>query len=140
MPSPFPGMDPYLEDPALWSGFHHTFLTALQEQLSPAVRPRYFVRVEERVFVTREDDPAYRLIVPDVRVIEAQRGQHPGRATSSTGGKLAIAEPIPVVELIEPEVHEHRLEVIDRTYRSVVTVIELLSPTNKVQGSAGRES
>lgn len=26
MASPFPGMDPYLEDPAFWPDFHHRFL------------------------------------------------------------------------------------------------------------------
>ena len=136
MPSPFPGMDPYLEEPTIWSGFHHTYLTALQEQLGPAVRPKYFVRVEERVYVSREDDPGHRLIFPDVRVIESERRR---RAPPSTPG-AAIAAPIPVTDTLECEVHEFRLEVLDRVDRSVVTVIELLSPTNKVPNSVGRAS
>ena len=135
MPSPFPGMDPHLEDPAIWSGFHHSFLAALQERLAPAVRPKYFVRVEERVYISGEDDPGHRLIVPDVRVVESRR---PGMTLSV--GSAAIATPIPVTEPLEQEVHEHRLEVIDRVDRSVVTVIELLSPTSKVPNSAGRIS
>lgn len=134
MPSPFPGMDPYLEDPAIWSGFHHTFLTALQERLAPVVRPKYFVRVEERVYISGEDDPAHRLIVPDLRVIEAERE---GVLAASSS---AAATPIPVAEPLEQEVHEHRLEIIDRIDRSIVTVIELLSPTNKVSNSVGRAS
>ena len=136
MPSPFPGMDPYLEDPAIWSGFHHTFLTAIQERLAPVVRPKYFVRVEERVYVSGEDDPAHHLIVPDVRIIRTRRRAGRVMPTSST----AMAVPIPVAEPLQHEVHEHRLEVIDRIDRSIVTVIELLSPTNKVPNSAGRAS
>ena len=27
MPSPFPGMDPYLEDPSVWMDFHESFIT-----------------------------------------------------------------------------------------------------------------
>lgn len=138
MPSPFPGMDPYLEDPAIWSGFHHSFLSAMQERLAPALRPKYFVRVEERVYVAEEDDAAYRLIVPDVRVIES--AQTPIRGASASAGGLVIAPPLPVVEMIDPEIHEHRIEILDRIDRSVVTVIEMLSPTNKVPHSVGRES
>ena len=138
MPSPFPGMDPYLEEPAIWSGFHHAFLSSLQERLGPAVRPKYFVRVEERIYVAHEDDPAYRFIVPDVRVIDAGRAGRP--ATGRGTGGLVIAPPVPVVEMADPEIHEHRLEILDRVDRSVVTVIEMLSPTNKVPRSIGRES
>jgi hypothetical protein len=138
MPSPFPGMDPYIEDPVRWSGFHHTFLTAIQERLARALRPKYFVRVEERVYVAQEDDPAYRFIVPDVRVIHASRKAR--RAPAPDSGGLAIEEPIPVADVLEKEVHEYRLEVRDVVDRAVVTVMELLSPTNKVAGSAGRAS
>lgn len=138
MPSPFPGMDPYLEDPALCSGFHHSFLSAIQERLAPVVRPKYFVRVEERVYVAQEDDAAYRLIVPDVRVVESAKRRTSKTVPAATGSM--IADPIPVVEMLDPEIHEHRIEILDRVDRSVVTVIEMLSPTNKVLGSAGRES
>jgi hypothetical protein len=132
-------MDPYLEDPAIWSGFHHAFLSALQERLGPAVRPKYFVRVDERVYVAHKEDPAYRFIVPDVRVIEAARKRPPATSGGAAGG-LVIAPPLPVVEMIDPEIHEHRLEILDRVDRSVVTVIEMRSPTNKMPRSVGRDS
>ncbi len=138
MPSPFPGMDPYLENPAIWSGFHHALLSAMHEQLAPRLRPNYFVRIEERVFVTDEADPAYRYFVPDVRVVRVPRPHQRGITPATEG--VAVAELYPVGELIDPEVHEHRLEILDRVDRSVVTVIELLSPTNKVSGANGRRS
>ena len=40
MPSPFPGMDPYLEDPAIWEEFHHVFITECMYQLSDRLFPR----------------------------------------------------------------------------------------------------
>ena len=53
MPSPFPGMDPYIEI-QLWQDFHHTLITVLHESLWPRVRPRSVGRVEERVYVERQ--------------------------------------------------------------------------------------
>ena len=135
MASPFPGMDPYLEDPATWTGVHAAILAALFEQIGPAVRPKYAVRFEERVFVTDDDDPGYRLVIPDVRVVQRDPAE-PLRPFAST----AIAEPIRATLPADDEVHERSLHVIDVRDRSIVTVIELLSPTNKIAGSFGRAS
>ena len=135
MASPFPGMDPYLEDPATWTGVHAAILGAVFEQLGPAVRPRYAVRFEERVFITGEEDPGYYPVVADVRVV--QRDPSAGLRTASVA---TIAEPIRVTLPLDEEVHERSLHVVDVRDRSVVTVIELLSPTNKARGSAGRAS
>ncbi|MFQ6042589.1 MAG: DUF4058 family protein, partial [Candidatus Poribacteria bacterium] len=41
MPSPFPGMDPYLENPVWWPDFHHSFITYARDALQPGLRPRY---------------------------------------------------------------------------------------------------
>ena len=136
MASPFPGMDPYLEDPATWTGVHAAVLAALFEQLGPAVRPKYAVRFEERVFITADDDPGYRPVVPDVRVVE----RDPAVLLRSFAGSTAIAEPIRAILPADDEVHERSLHVVDVRDRTVVTVIELLSPTNKVSGSFGRAS
>lgn len=135
MPSPFPGMDPYLEDPAIWSGVHAALLAAIFERLGPAVRPKYAVRYEERVYVTSEEDPGYRVIVPDLRVIESR----PSAALPTGTHAIAITEPLRV-ELAEDEIHERSLIVLDLRDRAIVTAIELLSPTNKVLNSFGRES
>lgn len=70
MPSPFPGMDPYLENPGLWPDVHHELISVARELLSGQLRPKYLVRVEERVYVSDEDDPGRRVIAPDVRVVE----------------------------------------------------------------------
>ncbi|HKI18636.1 MAG TPA: DUF4058 family protein [Isosphaeraceae bacterium] len=39
MPSPFPGMDPYLENPDHWPGIHHNLISGIQGQLSAQLRP-----------------------------------------------------------------------------------------------------
>ncbi len=133
MPSPFPGMDPYLENPELWTGVHAALIGRIQDQLAQTLFPRYAVNYEERVYVITPGDPGYRVIYPDVHVA----GPHAATANGPAGG-LAIPEPIAVIEQLDVELHERRLELYDPTNGSVVTVIELLSPTNKVSGSRGR--
>lgn len=51
MPSPFPGMDPYLEDPRLWPAFHHQFVAAVYQLLLPGLVDRYRARVTARQYV-----------------------------------------------------------------------------------------
>jgi hypothetical protein len=99
------------------------------------LRPRYFVTIEERVYISDEGDAGRSVIVPDLRVT---RQPSPGPWTG-TAGPLAIAEPIELA-LLDDEVHEARLEVLDSEYRHVTAVIEIVSPTNKVWGATGRES
>lgn len=52
MPSPFPGMDPYLEDLRHWPIFHHQFITALSDALQPALSDKYRLRIGTRVYHT----------------------------------------------------------------------------------------
>jgi Protein of unknown function (DUF4058) len=138
MPSPFPGMDPYLEHPARWPDVHHRLITASSDYLTEQLRPRYFVRIEERVYVSDPEDPGRDVIIPDLRIGKAPNQDVPRPAGQSQA--VATIEPITRVTLIEDEIHEARLEVIDAVSRGLVTVIEFLSPTNKVTGSRGRES
>jgi hypothetical protein len=49
MPSPFPGIDPYLEGQGLWPDFHHTFLVYCSEALSNQLPEHYYTQIEERV-------------------------------------------------------------------------------------------
>jgi hypothetical protein len=137
MRSPFPGMDPYLEEPGLWPDVHLGFISEMQATLNRQLRPKYHVRVEERVYVSDENDPGRRVIIPDLRIAE-QLGT--SGAIPNQESALAVAEPVVTTILIEDEIHEARLEIIDRSQQQVVTVIEVVSPTNKVPGSRGRAS
>jgi Protein of unknown function (DUF4058) len=129
MPMPFPGMAPYLEHPALWPSVHTRMIVTMASLLRPNIRPRYVASVEERVFI---EGPEHQRS-PDVmvhRVPKARRGPKPA------GG---IATPL-VVEAKDMEVHQPYIAIMDR-HRDleVVTVIELVSPTNKAAGP-GRDS
>lgn len=139
MPSPFPGMDPYLEEPGLWPDVHHRLITVTSDTLAVALRPKYYVRIEERVYLSDESDPGRRVIIPDVRIADRPEWQG-GSLPSVEGGALAVAESVVVTSLFEEDIHEARLEIIDRERRQVVTVIEVVSPTNKVRGARGRDS
>lgn len=136
MPSPFPGMDPYLEDPVFWPDVHHELMSVLRAMLNEQIRPRYVVRIEERVYVSDELDPGRHVLVPDVRIIEASEENRVARVTE----EVAVAEPIVRTTLIDEEIHEAFLQIVDPKTRDVVTVIEVLSPSNKVRGSYGRQS
>jgi len=146
MPSPFPGMDPYLEDPGSWPDLHHRLISHIGAQLGRTVRPKYVVRVEDRVYITGDD--ASKAIVPDVHLRRAgasgqRRPRRPVETTPAArgpdpgGGTAAVAVAATTAGLGELEGREARLQVLDRRDRRVVTVIEILSPANKVAGSEG---
>ncbi|MFV1967360.1 MAG: DUF4058 family protein [Pirellulaceae bacterium] len=137
MPSPFPGMDPFIEMQE-WPDFHATNMTVIRELLTPQVRPRYVVRVERRVYLEQPFDELDQAI-PDVAILE-RRG-----ISGSTPGTALLGESTPAIAAVEcllPEAEEHReyfLVLRDRETFRIVTLIELLSPTNKRAGSKGRE-
>jgi hypothetical protein len=130
-------MDPYLEHPAHWRGVHTTLIVAIQKLLTPILRPRYTAWVEERVYLAPDNDPAVEQErIPDLRI---NRTRKPGRKRSAAGG-LAVVEPVVVTTLREEEIRERHLEVRATDTRDLVAVIEVVSPSNKVPGSAGSAS
>jgi hypothetical protein len=131
MTMPFPGMEPYLEHPALWPSVHTRMMVALANQLGPKIMPRYVASIEDRVFI---ESPAQER-VPDIWVQMAEAESRLPAAVAGTTVATAL-----VVELQELEVREHYIEILDR-YQDfrVVTVIELVSPSNKKAGP-GRAS
>ncbi|MDZ8235901.1 MAG: DUF4058 family protein [Nostoc sp. ChiQUE01a] len=131
MPSPFPGMNPYLENPGLWPEFHHWIITAIAELLVPQLRPKYRVAVEKQVY-QMIDDNSILIGILDVTV---------GRSvTSIDKEKLNIAvasppaKPITVNVPMPEEVREGYLEVREVGTGEVVVAIEVLSPKNKRPG------
>lgn len=141
MGSPFPGMDPWLESPSLWPDVHLSLPGVLREQLQPLLRPRFFVGVELRVYVLSEDDPAVRQVVPDMSVVAAAAHEPAttpvARASRGEGPAAATAEVVLLIDQLL--VKEPRLVVRSLPDQQVVTVIELLSPSNKLVGSQSRE-
>src|SRR5712691_4437859 len=133
MPSPFPGMDPYLEHPALWPDVHNRVLAALADTLAPEVAPRYYVALERRTYAIKPDDLVF-IGRPDIAVVQRQE--------AGTPRTQVIAEAAAVLEVDVPmadEVEEVFLEVRDVATGRCVTVLELLSPVNKLTGQ-GRDT
>lgn len=136
MPSPFPGMDPFLEA-TMWKDFHHELISEVRNQLVPLLRPKFVPRVELRVFIERAEPPP-KSIEPDVYVTAEQAAVRQSGSRSQSAA--AVAEPY-IVQLPDyEEVEEAYIAIYDAEQREVLTVIEVLSPGNKRPGSAGRRS
>jgi hypothetical protein len=133
MPSPFPGMDPYLETPDLWPDVHHELISQIRSALNPALRPHYVARVELRVYVSDDDDPGREVLVPDLRVEETKSKP---RGKARTAPSVATSEPEIIPMLIDDEIEEARLEIRHRETGALVTIIEVLSPANKIRGTS----
>jgi hypothetical protein len=135
MPSPFPGLDPFVEG-QLWQDFHHTLITVMRESLWPRVLPRYVVRVEERVYVERPpEDP--RVIIPDVTMLAHEGGEVPAADAVAPAPVITVAPVVLTLPMPERK-RQAFLTVRERETTAVVTVIEVLSPDNKRAGSDGR--
>ncbi len=138
MPILFPGMDPYLENPAIFPGIHSRAIVYLADQMAPRLRPRYIASVGERVYVEPSSGDGRHAIIPDAWI-------RPGAKRPASGGAVAIAEEIELDEptLIEApdlEIRQPYIEIIDlESNMRVVTVIELISPSNKFAGP-GRDA
>jgi hypothetical protein len=131
MPSPFPGMDPYLESPAVFPGLHNRLIAALSESLQALLPPPYFAEIGERVWV----EVSQRFIEPDASVV---------RGTPAEGGAVAVvpARGRPVVVTVP---HDERREPLVEIRMAgngderLITAIEVLSPSNKTPGERGRD-
>lgn len=132
MPSPFPGMNPYLDYPALWSGVHHWLITEIARSLASQLRPKYFVALEERIYETTGEESTL-VGIPDDVVVQTARG-----ATASDSSNVALVNPLAqplTVTVPMPEIlREGYLEVRKVGTEEVITVIEVLSPKNKRLG------
>src|SRR3954454_14382954 len=126
MPSPFPGMDPYLEGQR-WGDFHSDFVPAIRRALVALLRPRYTAVVEVHVYLERQPaEDRRRRIRPDVAVAE-ERAVYPMAGESS----VAVLEaPLSVPVLIHEEEVQLFVPLRHPEHGGLVTVIELLSPGN----------
>jgi hypothetical protein len=134
MPSPFPGMDPWLERPFVYPGFHNDFLTYLRAALSTRLPAGFAVNGQSRVYV----DAEHRQVrVPDLGVtgpVETGGGAAVATAGLARVGMLAAgAEPTP-----DPTTEVY-LEILTDDDERLVTAVELLSPSNKEPGEGRKE-
>ena len=130
MPSPFPGMDPYLEG-SLWPDLHQELAGEIRRRLVPQLRPKYSARLAPHVVVEREpeaeangDESFY----PDVDVVTMRPGWEAGPDSSPAGITPATAT-VPMASSLRWKLIT--VEVRDRDAGELVTAIEILSPVNK---------
>lgn len=129
MPSPFPGMDPYLE--AHWRDIHARLVIYACDALQGGLPGGLRARVEETVILETPQGFGDHPLFPDVRVVEYASKR---RTETRPGPSVALAEPL-LVDVPPESVTETFLEIIDReSGNKVVTVIEFLSPSNKSPG------
>jgi len=132
--NPFPGMNPYLEQH--WRDVHHRLVTYACDHLQEHLPSDLRARMEERVCVESEDVQRHSLY-PDVRVIERPNRGSGGVAIAESG--ISIAEPL-VIQLPSEPPTETFIEIIDvGTGNRIVSVIEVLSPTNKLPGEGSEQ-
>jgi hypothetical protein len=143
MPSPFPGMDPYIEACGLWGDFHDDLISEIKRALAHAAPDRYLVRTGERCYVVlvESNGKTSYPFIPDVSV-----SAPPGRKKSTKTSAAAVAEPATAIEpvemraFIEDEHREAFVEIYEATpEQRLVTTVEVLSPPNKRPGTPGWE-
>ncbi len=136
MPSPFPGMDPYLERPGLWPGVHASLIQDIKRQLVISLPRGYFANTDVDLHIFEPPAEERRVLARADDAVMLTSNGSAGRPSRKGDGGAAIAEP--AERLAWPAfLHEERqnfVEVRDRENREVVTVIELVSPTNKAGG------
>ncbi|NJN96142.1 MAG: DUF4058 family protein [Anaerolineales bacterium] len=131
MPSPFPGMDPYLEG-YLWPDVHHRLATQISRQLAPQIQPNYVARLEISVIEDAAFTAEVGVMYPDVEVLKIKQASPP--PPTSTGGAAVLeAEAILTAPLTIPlpQVRLVSVEIRDVAQNQLVTSIEILSPVNK---------
>lgn len=136
----FPGIDPYLEAQGYWPDFHATFLTYLRDAINDRLPDRYEARIDERVsLVVPPATAEARLFRPDVAVVErAEPMGAPWQDVASAMAVLVATEPVIIPLVFLEEERETYVEILHRPDRSLVNVIELLSPANKTCPGRGQ--
>ena len=130
MASPFPGMDPYIEDPDLWTDFHSGLAYEIRTELNRKIQPRYVAKVIPRVTYEAVEIGAARGILPDIAVWERKAQETPAAYATA-----AVTEaPVESTVSIEFETRVFAVEIHEVGTLRLVTAIEILSPANKRPG------
>ena len=133
MLSPFPGTGPFLEN--YWSDFHGSFVAYSKSVLNPNLPPDYVVRIETDIYMhelsaeERQIGRRRKIAEGDTKVnLVTEFGDRPWVSGAAVAAPTAIGTLPGAVEE-----RTRRVEIRDKYGEEVVTVIELLSPTNKVR-------
>jgi hypothetical protein len=132
MASPFPGIDPYLEAQGLWEGFHTGFVTYCRDALNDALPENYVAQLDEHLRLVDLSEKEPKLVIPDVMVARGVRKSTIHSRRAKKPGVTATIEPVrSALPRVKIEVHGVWIEILRLPKRTPVSVIEVLSPTNK---------
>src|SRR5437868_470418 len=70
MKSPFPGMDPYLEEPNLWQDVHLSLVIAMRAQLNARLPTNYVARADKYVWIHEPDAASRTRVRPDAYIVK----------------------------------------------------------------------
>ena len=131
-------MDPWLEQTGLWLDLNNSLITSIRDAIVPKVAPNYYVGIEQRTYETRPGAAVY-VGRPDVGIMwtgatETPAGSSELRSTNGPG-VLELDVEVPVIDRVD----EWYLEVREVGRGKLVTVIEVLSPTNKLRQPGRRQ-
>jgi len=138
MRSPFPGMDPYVESQGGWQDFHNGVIAEIRRVLARGLPRGYVARFDERIEVVGIGEDRGSWFKPDVMVGRRSGAEAPARGLAQR--EAMTIEPV-VIDICDrdlDEVRETWIEIRRLPEMELVTVIEVLSPTNK--SGAGRLS
>jgi hypothetical protein len=142
MKSPFPGMDPYIEACNLWEGFHHHLIESIYRALAHQLPKGFTADVNTRTYVVLAADDGKRehLPKPDVVVTSSGRRSRPRPKDEGVAG-AAVAdfpESLPMEAFAAEKFRETFIEIyLQGEDRTLITCIEVLSPSNKRPGTEG---
>jgi Protein of unknown function (DUF4058) len=129
MPSPFPGMNPYLEQDDAWHDFHERFIPFAAELIGAQVQPNYIVKIDEHVYIHEHPQESARFLGrPDLALVPTTP-----REPAQAAGLIDAPASIRLQVFIDFE-RLNFIEIRDRRSRELITVVELLSPSNKRMG------
>src|SRR5260221_957582 len=129
MPSPFPGMDPYLEATSIWPDFHNAIAAEVRAILNQTLPSLFYAQLEMRPEIGIAEEGQAGCIVPDVSIVEAWPKAHAAGATAVIDHpRTEISKSIELKVIREPLQH-HYIEIreADREHK-LITLIEILSP------------
>lgn len=130
MPSPFPGMDPYLESPAYWPDFHARFVNYWCEAVADALPGPYDARILDYVsWIEAMEGQGTRVAEPDVIVGPPASVRSERKARPPEGAFVCDSVTLDVA--FADEERTTYIEVLHRPDHALVAVLELLSPANK---------
>jgi len=131
VPSPFPGMDPYLEG-YLWPDVHSALAHTIRQQLAPQIQPKYVARLEISVIEDQSPAAEIGIMYPDVEVIKVRTSRPaPPETPGDITGAAAVAPITAPLTIPLPQVRLATVEIRDVAQNILVTSIEILSPVNK---------